>query len=878
MTTTTVRWALTVAAVGAGAGVMTDVAAAAEAPPRECFGGAPTAVVTGEHGPTAVTVVGDSLVWLSVDGQRRMSLGKQTKTTAPIPGDLDIKAMDTRLAVGATNINNLEAVDLPSGKRRVLVEGHETMEEPLLFSTLALDDRYLYFGRGENQPPFTRSPRIGFHRVRRSGGAPEFLGPAPDGQTTFTVAEGYVYWRDFHRQDGSERRVAELVRRRLQRDAAVQIIAPLRSAGKEPLVVQGGRIYYVDGDEISSVPVGGGAPPTVHAGIGQVGVVDLLADEACVYWVNTAGAIQRAQGPRGAVERIGTIPDMKPSLRNDPVRALASDGARLYWADAKSGSILAVGRARDVTATETRTTVAKSAVTSAPRPATSDRLLVGSGWGCARRGYRGAREMQCWQVPGTPNAKAPAIRARPVPWLAADHYAATADRLCALTAKDARCWTPAELFGTAPADVAFAPMSFGTLWDQELAAGGGATCTEKDNVWTCSGDDSFGLLGKGAAGGTHNRLFGGYIALSAFHGCVAGESVLCWGRNDAMQLGFPTTETCQIDGHDIPCSHEAKTPAFKLPRAPGIHVADTFTCTQRGDFHCWGASRDGLFGTAEACPPTMRTAFPTRSGPVAAPNATCSATPVEMPAFPAGQAAHPAAFGPRGVCGIAGNRVKCAGAIPTPTDVVVEAFGGGPFSALAVSRGDDASACAASKGGVVCWGAGYSPSATPERPVPIAFTDVVVDGPSVDTTAEAPKGKWPPGCNINEGCAARLAPPPCPAGVAAGATAWPALLAKLAAGVGAPTGQVTVRGPLLVQAGDDASPLVEGRCAPAEPKPIVLGRDTNPLLIDGLTCHGDGSRRCCDACAFGQDVVARGHLAASGARWILRNPQLCTAR
>ena len=58
----------------------------------------------------------------------------------------------------------------------------------------------------------------------------------------------------------------------------------------------------------------------------------------------------------------------------------------------------------------------------------------------------------------------------------------------------------------------------------------------------------------------------------------------------------------------------------------------------------------------------------------------------------------------------------------------------------------------------------------------------------------------------------------------------------------------------------------------------MIGKDKNPLLVDGLVCNGDESRRCCAAPAFGQDVIARGKLVASGARWILRSPQLCTAR
>ena len=67
-------------------------------------------------------------------------------------------------------------------------------------------------------------------------------------------------------------------------------------------------MYYDDDGEIRSVPVSGGAPPVTHATVGRQGVLDLVADGACVYWLNVAGAIQRAKGERGAAERIGTLP------------------------------------------------------------------------------------------------------------------------------------------------------------------------------------------------------------------------------------------------------------------------------------------------------------------------------------------------------------------------------------------------------------------------------------------------------------------------------------------------------------------------------------------------------------------------------------------
>jgi hypothetical protein len=58
----------------------------------------------------------------------------------------------------------------------------------------------------------------------------------------------------------------------------------------------------------------------------------------------------------------------------------------------------------------------------------------------------------------------------------------------------------------------------------------------------------------------------------------------------------------------------------------------------------------------------------------------------------------------------------------------------------------------------------------------------------------------------------------------------------------------------------------------------VIGDAKSPLVLDGLNCDGDPSRRCCAAPALGQNVVVKGKLAASGTRWILRNPELCAPR
>jgi hypothetical protein len=324
----------------------------------------------------------------------------------------------------------------------------------------------------------------------------------------------------------------------------------------------------------------------------------------------------------------------------------------------------------------------------------------------------------------------------------------------------------------------------------------------------------------------------------------------------------------------VPCSRAAKPPSFPLPQGVGITAADTYTCSQRGNHHCWGASRDGLFGTAADCPPGLRGAFPTRSGTVAAPNATCSAKPAELPAFPENEEprTYRLAIGPRGACGIVGREVRCAGAIPTPPGLMLDAFGVG--ASLAVSPGDDASACAVEKGGVSCWGAAYSPAASPTKMTRIDYAEVPAGGPAVDGQPPASR-KWPQYCAVEFACEQRSLPS-CPAGSPAPAASWSALLARGGASDGA---AVTLAGPLVVQAPAGPDPPPEQyRCPSAEALPIVIGDAKSPLVLDGHTCTGDTSRRCCVVPALGQNVVVKGRLAAAGARWILRNPELCAPR
>jgi hypothetical protein len=840
---------------------------AAAEPPRAaaCFGGPVTALATGEKGASGATLSGDSLYWVIGGDVRRMVLKTKAISSAAELRGAEVKVLDARIAVGSNNINQLEAVDFASRKDRVLVDGQPFMDEAILFSSLALDAKYVYFGRDEDPYPFKARPQAGFYRVRREGaGAPERLADSPDGYTEFVLVDGYVYFR-------RKRPDLQLVRRRVQANAPVEVIAPTHYAGRGSIAIHAGRVYWDDRGGIFSAPITGGAP-VQHVATGNLGAVDLLADDACVYWVNGTGAVLRAQGQGGVAERIGSVEPPREGDRQ-PHHELASDGTYLYWADGTTGNIQRAGRSAATTTAEVLTIAAKLTTGQPAREMGAGKLILGGGWGCVRLVRQGGSQLQCWRAPGEGKAKGAPMRAQPVPWLDVDEYAGSADRLCALVGQEARCWTAAELFGPAPRNAPPKSATGKSIYDPEIAAGSGFACTAKAKIWTCSGDDSYGQLGKGTAAAPGDRLYGANAALGAAHGCVVdSSSVRCWGRNDTLQLGFSSAETCRVGPKEVPCSRAAQPPSFPLPQGVGITTTDTYTCAQRGSHHCWGASRDGLFGTAAECPPGLRGAFPTRSGTVAAPNATCSAKPAELPAFPEKEEprTYRLAIGPRGACGITGNEVRCAGAIPTPPGLKQDAFAS---AAIAVSSGDDASACVVQKGGVSCWGAAYSPAASPTQMTRIEFAEVAAGGPAVD--GAPPEKGWPQQCAVAHACESR-ALAACPAGSPAPAASWSALLARGGASDGA---AVTLSGPLLVQApGGPDPPPEKYRCPFAEPLPIVIGDAKNPLVLDGFTCAGDPSRRCCAAPALGQNVVVKGKLASAGARWILRNPELCAPR
>jgi hypothetical protein len=124
---------------------------------------------------------------------------------------------------------------------------------------------------------------------------------------------------------------------------------------------------------------------------------------------------------------------------------------------------------------------------------------------------------------------------------------------------------------------------------------------------------------------------------------------------------------------------------------------------------------------------------------------------------------------------------------------------------------------------------------------------------------------------------------PCAAGIA------PRELSEVLASGDALSGQtVFVRGPLGVgPPGVTGNPMVNPSCSRVSRirAPVVLGTSSGTLTLDGFSCSGAGALRplddqgvhcahdmwaasCCNAPAYGQVVVATGHLEPAPASWL----------
>ncbi len=555
----------------------------------------------------------------------------------------------------------------------------------------------------------------------------------------------------------------------------------------------------------------------------------------------------------------------------------------------------------------------------APSPTrASPRYMVGEGWGCVAVVADRQTGWECWQTPAI-GTGAPITAAR-VPWPSGSAEAGP-DRICTTTEQDeVRCFEPPRPGDKAPKPrgatpgvrAAGAPATGERSYLDKSAlypglVGGTFACPSRANDIWCAGDNSFGQLGTPGTPPTKPPLLKLWITqnvgLGTWHACAwrgggppAHEGLFCWGRGDAGQLGIRAPDICNVGGKDVACARApTRVPTdFRLGglgyapnRGKGdLRGGDRFTCARRksgpsAGIACWGASRDGLFGSAALCPPGFAKAWPTRRGAtIAAPRATCSPTPVTIPGSdrfkvfrgPTLGGSHTGApevtdnfdVGPRGLCMVSDNGdVWCTGALASPRGVVA--------GSVIVSPGDNASACADTKDGLLfCWGEGYSPPNAPDRAVAIELEPL--PPPPVNPNpgpVDTPVGShpWGKSCSVHRACekVARTIEP-CAAG-------RKGLTVDAAAALPADGRVVSIEGPLGLGYGSTTlaacserdpltdKPLPVTECCNHVRRRIVVGEDKGKrIALEKLGCSGDESRVCCDLVVRGQTVVVTGKL------------------
>jgi len=395
-------------------------------------------------------------------------------------------------------------------------------------------------------------------------------------------------------------------------------------------------------------------------------------------------------------------------------------------------------------------------------------VIVGESFGCARFASGRRSRWQCWDAPRAGGGAS--VKAWPVRWLDdREDLQGAPDRVCEFASDRLtyRCWDAPQrnaLTGQElPANWQWQNPNHATLAEAysradclaEVVQGGSFAClrSTRDGVW-CLGDDRFGQLGgsqpvPAPQAAEEDPAFVQHIqpvhrlVSGTWHACVLTDDassikdapyVACWGRGDYGQLGFKARDRCRVDGVDVPCARAPEHGISLEDSVATLLAGDLFTCVSSPNgIRCWGASRDGFFGTPGSCPASLRKAWPTLHGSVAAPRAACSRTPVPVPKL-TGFHQFPA-VGPRGLCSQEGDHLKCWGAIRAPR--------GPGVSQIEINPGQYANACGLRGGtrvlvrpatietvaeyrtvdaSVVCWGEGYSAPSTPDVPVAIELT------------------------------------------------------------------------------------------------------------------------------------------------------------
>jgi alpha-tubulin suppressor-like RCC1 family protein len=185
---------------------------------------------------------------------------------------------------------------------------------------------------------------------------------------------------------------------------------------------------------------------------------------------------------------------------------------------------------------------------------------------------------------------------------------------CGIDAGSLYCWGANDVAqqGRGPADgtVTLAPVMTGAIsGDVTASYGDGAACAISGGTLRCWGNNEYGKLGLGTAGGTVETptpVAGtGWMQVSAglSHTCAINDSaqLFCWGSNIDAQLGDPALLYTATTPQRIGTTHD-----WALVSAGYLHTCAITTGDR--DLYCWGTNTTGVIGDgSQAWPVPVRT-------------------------------------------------------------------------------------------------------------------------------------------------------------------------------------------------------------------------------------------------------------------------------
>ncbi|MCC6388236.1 MAG: RCC1 repeat-containing protein [Dehalococcoidia bacterium] len=328
--------------------------------------------------------------------------------------------------------------------------------------------------------------------------------------------------------------------------------------------------------------------------------------------------------------------------------------------------------------------------------------------------------------------------------------AAGATHTCAIVAGGVRCWgsnADGELGdGTNTGRLTPVPVLGLGSGVTAIAAGDRFSCALTSGAVKCWGANGYGELGDGTNTPSNvpvdvSGLSSGVVALSSVHGshaCAATASgAVCWGRNDAGQLGDGTTE-------DRPAPVAA---AGVAGGAIALAAGGRHTCvvSAGGGVSCWGFGENGELGngtTTSSLVPVAANGLASGVVAIAAGHDhTCAVTDAQVtPGFERAKCWGDNSHGEIGIW-VVGAYVNA------PAQVV-----GLTSGVTAIAAGENVS-CAVASGSVKCWGVNANhqvgDGTTSVRPYPVTTiasgaTAVVANGSGCALVADGGARCWGP--------------------------------------------------------------------------------------------------------------------------------------